>query len=294
MDNHPSLKLELERLFQELEVHLSQLTQRRNTVGRRHSVIAHSILDMIPQSQNPQVCALLIKRLQTASHEVTRSTAAEALGKLQDENAVDALLMVLNNASEAEEVRSEAALALGQIRAISAIPTLIETLRNKRNGRMVMWHCADALALGRFNDLTVVNALIDALVEDYSKIKDSSDIRDAAQDALVAIGGEYTVKSLLEKLALPRFNTVDYVDKDIRWRIIVVLGQLKNPLSVNPLLQVLNSASSTSLQEAAIESLANFDDPRVILAIQTALNSPDESVHNTAKRALERLGHQME
>lgn len=289
MDDLPTLKLELGRLFQELEIHLSQLKSRSNQAGRQYGDIAHSILEIVPQSPNYQVCALLIQYLQTASQEITRSTAAEALGKMRDEAAIAPLSDVLRNYKEEREVRSEAALALGRIGSNAVVPTLIENLRNKDNGRMVMWHCADALNIGHFNDPFVVDALIDALTDDYTGIKDSSDIREAAKDALVAIGNGYTIGRLIEKLAVKTLNPVLYKDEGIRQDIIIALGHIPNPLSLSPLLQILNDSNRTVLQEAAIEALANFDDPRAISAIRAALNSTDESVREMANYALKKI-----
>jgi HEAT repeat protein len=280
---------ELEQLFQELEIHLSQLKGRSNQVGRQYGDIAHSILEIVPQSSNSQVCDLLIQYLQTASHEITRSTAAEALGKMRDEAAIAPLSDVLSNKKEEREVRSEAALALGRIGSNAIVPILIETLRNKDNGLMVMWHCADALNIGHFNDPFVVDALIEALIDDYTGIKDSSDIREAAKDALVAIGNDYTVRRLIEKLAAKPLNPVLYKDEGIRQDIIIALGHIPNPLSLSPLFQILNNSNRTVLQEAAIEALANFDDPRVIPAIRAASNSPNESVREMAKLFLKKI-----
>jgi HEAT repeat protein len=197
------------------------------------------------------------------------------------------LTAILKNDAEEKEVRSQAALALGQIGAESAIPLLIETLRNKDSAGMVLWHCADAL--GYFHDSTAIDALIDALIDDYFGIKNSSDIRDATRDALVAIGDEYTVRRLLEKLSTQMINPGDYVNESICLDIILALGQIQNPLAIGSLLQFAQDTSNTYLQEGAIDMLANFDDPRIAPVLQALLTSPDEDVCKSAERAIEKI-----
>jgi HEAT repeat protein len=289
MNNSQSLKFELEQLFKDLDVCLSEITHSvRNYVGEGYAVIVHHILNLIPQSSNPKICTLLIGQLQSASHEITRSTAAQALGKLKDVNAIESLLQALGNPNEYEEVRSEAALALGQIGSIVATSPLIENLRNKRNGRMVMWHCADAL--GCFSDPSVVDALTDALTDDYSGIKDSSDIRDAASNALGVIGSDYVVTRLLELLDRESLNPKDYMDKAIRHDIIMTLGKSKNFLCIAPLLKILNDAlAENEYHSTTVVALSNFTDPRIVPALEIALSSADEMTRIQAKLSLEKI-----
>jgi HEAT repeat protein len=205
-----------------------------------------------------------------------------------DNSSLEMLVATLKDETKDKEVRSEAALALGKTGTTVVIPILVENLRNKQNGRTIMWHCADALA--NFSDPFVVDALIDALIEDYSGIKDSSDIRDAATDSIAIIGSDYAVTRLLELLDRDRLNPKDYMDISLRQDVIMALGKSKNPLCIDRLLTILRDPQANAeLQVATVEALSNFSDVRVVPALETALSSPDEMIRIQAKLALEKI-----
>jgi HEAT repeat protein len=286
-DNENTLQ-ELTLLFQDLKTERSRRIP--NTYRPLHE-IRHEITDLVMSSRDAKISEFLVRKLEDPNYQV-RSAAIEALSKSRDGKAVAPLLAILKNEGEESELRIAAAHALGHIGDVSVVPILIDLMRDKGTYRKVIWACADALGL--IGDPRAIDPLIDALVEDYSGIKDNSDIRDATRDALVAFGGDYVVGRLLELLAQEVLSDTGY-DTSIRMDIIVALGEIKNPLCIERLLQLWNSPTTDSeLRLPIMDALANFRNPRVVAALQpaldAALNSNDSADRFHARRVLAKLG----
>jgi HEAT repeat protein len=285
MDDNENALQELTLLFQDLKTERSRRIP--NSYRPLHE-IRHEITDLVMSSRDAKISEFLVRKLEDPNYHV-KSAAIEALSKSRDRNAVAPLLAILKDHPEDIEIRSEAAQALGQIGDTSVVPTLIQFMRHKSNHRSIIWSCADAL--GFIGDARAIDPLIDALVDDYSGIKDSSDIRDAAKDALIAIGGEYTVRQLLEKLSQTKLNRINYVHDAIKQDIIDVLGKLKNPVCIEALLPILRDPNQPEYTHlATIDALANYEDSRIASTLQEALNSRHHDVRISAKQVLAKLG----
>ena len=106
-------------------------------------------------------------------------TAAEALGKIGDPRAVEALITALKDESVSDNVRQAAGEALGKIGDARAVEPLIAILKNGSSDVRQ----AAAEALGKVGDARAVEALITAL-----KQEKYWSLRQAAAEALDALG----------------------------------------------------------------------------------------------------------
>ncbi|MFX1451336.1 MAG: HEAT repeat domain-containing protein [Promethearchaeota archaeon] len=91
--------------------------------------------------------------------------AAESLGKLNDERAVDPLIEVLND--ENSKVRSSAAFSLGRLRYVKAVDALIERLEDKDKDTRY----AAIKALGEIGDKGAVRSLIKLFYDPDNEIR---------------------------------------------------------------------------------------------------------------------------
>lgn len=105
-----------------------------------------------------------------------RVVAANALGNIGDERAVDPLIEILNdpewdpksNVQRLQILREAAIIAVGKIRNPRAIPAIIEVLKRDRG----FTHRDDAvIALGRMKDPRAVPLLVAAFQESHYEVK---------------------------------------------------------------------------------------------------------------------------
>lgn len=96
---------------------------------------------------------------------IARRNAAWALGALDDERAINALIEALHDPEPA--VRAQVAWALGALDANSAVPVLMAALKDKDVAvrRQVAW------ALGAIGDKRAVDALIPALKDEDTVVR---------------------------------------------------------------------------------------------------------------------------
>lgn len=90
--------------------------------------------------------------------------AIEALGKIGDEKAVDALIAEFDD--EEAAIRRKVALALGDIGSRQAVPLLLKGLNDP------LWYVRNdsAVALGKIGDISVVDQLIQKLDDKYEAV----------------------------------------------------------------------------------------------------------------------------
>lgn len=180
----------------------------------------------------------LIKALSDKNSTV-RYSAAEALGELKDKRIIPPLIAALRDSSV--DVRYKAAKALGRVGALRAVKDLIRVLKDRDSG--VRYNAAKAL--GIIKDPRAVAGLIKLL-------KDRNlGVRYCAVKALKAIG-KPTVKPLIKFLGSE--------NSDMRYSAAVVLGEVKDPRAIEPLLALLKD-----------------DDPRVSYCASEALRKIRES-----------------
>ena len=110
-----------------------------------------------------------------------RGCAADALGKVGTEKAIDALIAVLEDKDMVKYFRGRAAEALGKIGTEKAIDALIAVLKDKDTDRYLRKDAASAL--GEIGTEKAIDPLI-AVLEDEGMDRD---VRGDAADALCEI-----------------------------------------------------------------------------------------------------------
>ena len=127
--------------------------------------------------------------------------------------------------------------------------------------------------MNRLEERRDIHGLIRAL-----KHKDL-DIQWQAADVLVKLGGDY-IDLLVQELK----NR----NKDIRLGIIEVLGEIRDPRALEPLLGMLEDRSNEVRLQAAL-ALGELGDPRAIEYLIRLLRNPDKYVRYGAALALDKL-----
>ncbi len=136
---------------------------------------AHGALLLGEMSQSDDAITMaLLEALQDGNHLV-RSRAAEALGKVGDNAAIDPLIAILEQPQEDRDVRTRTAEALGRLQATQAVEPLALALDD------IVWRVRyqAVIALGRIADPVAATALADAVRYDPD-----FRVREAAQTAL--------------------------------------------------------------------------------------------------------------
>ncbi len=186
-----------------------------------------------------------------------RTSAARALGSLEDPRSVAALTAALRNDRD-PRVREAAAWALGQIEDPAAVPALNGALAGDRDAavrRNAAW------ALGQIEDGGAVDALVRALRDADAEVRATAvwalgQIEDPrAVPALAAAlrGGDATTRRHAV-WALGQIESPDGVpavsaalsdrDFEVRASAVWALGQIEAPQGVAPLLPMLRDASA--------------------------------------------------
>jgi len=177
--------------------------------------------------------------------------AAEALGRIGDPRAVEALITALPNAA--------CAAALGQIGDARAVEPLVTALNTGETGD----RRAAARALGQLGDRHAVQPLITALTDH------DGDMGTAAAAALDQLGWRPEGTA-----AAPTYWVVTH-----QWDKAVHVG------AVEPLIVALQDHAA-SVRESAAQALGSIGDARAIAPLSAALNDQDIGVAKAAARAL--------
>jgi HEAT repeat protein len=156
--------------------------------------------------------------------------AAEALGDLGDEKAVEPLITALKR-DETSGVRWKAAEALSKI-GNPAVESLIATLQYPDED--VRWKAA--IALGGIGNTDAIEPLIHLLSDD------DRFVRSRAAHALSMIG---------EPAVFPLINALRKGETGVRWGAAHALGIIKNPLAVDSLIPALADTEVMVRAEAA-------------------------------------------
>ncbi len=240
-----------------------------------------------------------------------RRAAAEALGALRDERAVEPLLRALEDRRPA--VRRAVARALGQLGDARAVGPLLRALEDED------WTVrrATAEALGELGDARAVGPLLRALEdEDWT-------VRRATAEALGELGDARAVRLLLHALEKGQWavrwaaawalrtlaqklgrmgdeqavtqtlalllRALEDEDEDVRRAVAWALGALGDARAVGPLLRALEDEDK-NVRRAAARALGELGDARAVGPLLRALEDEDEDVRRAAARALGELG----
>jgi HEAT repeat protein len=168
---------------------------------------------------NPAVEGL-IATLQYPDDDV-RWKAAIALGEIGNPDAIEPLIALLSD--EDRFVRSRAAHALSMI-GEPALGHLIHTL--KTGDPDLRWGVT--MALGKIKNATAVEPLIIALADDQAMV------RAEAAAALASIG---------TPALAPLLGFLKSAQGEIRIEVMTALGELKNAVAIEPLVQLLENSN---------------------------------------------------
>jgi HEAT repeat protein len=147
----------------------------------------------------------LIKALADDHYEI-RGRAAEALGYIGDQEAIEPLINLLNNESHFW-VNQSVIAALGKIGDIRAVDSFIKVLKREVKGVGAQELVKASAALGKIGDPKAVEPLINALKsKDYNPNLDvlsdkTLNVHRNAAEALGKIGDTNTIEPLLNILA---------------------------------------------------------------------------------------------
>lgn len=208
--------------------------------------------------------------------ETVRFAAGTALGMLGDGRTVPFLLQAIAEGDRVVQREAEAAMTrLGA----SALTALVQLLRSGKPP----YRAEAARRLGALRDARAVRYLIPSLTEDDCGMESSA--------ALLRIGTP-AVEELLRYLSDD--PDLDNVTPELKEQVARVLGKIRDPRTVDPMLSIIMDASATSrLREEAARVLGLLGDRRAIKPLIAALaETARDTIHIRAEaaRALGRLG----
>jgi HEAT repeat protein len=222
---------------------------------------------------------ILISLLKNNNYWKIQKYVAQALGNIESEKSVDALISALNR--ENIFVREKAIEALGNIGSETAVKA-IEALGNIRSETAVkplieMLKAEDITlqekaieALGNIGSETAVKPLIQML-------KDKNISRDKAIEALGKIGNKTAVDALIEMLKGE--------DITLQEKAIKALGKIGSETAVEPLIQMLKD-KDISIREKAIEALGKIGNETAVEPLIQMLKDKDISIREQVADAL--------
>lgn len=218
----------------------------------------------------------LIEDLLSAPHYVHRASAAEKLGETGDSRAIDALITALFNDTD-YMVRGTSAVALGKIGDERAVPKLLEAID-------LGYATQSAIqALGEIGSSQSVDRLLNLL-----KSKDDGE-RYEAVEALGKIGDKRALPSLIETLNEFLRGNIRY-KTDVPKALFQALRRLADKQSTEVILFALRSEQARIRQFAAI-SLSTLKNPDTIEPlIELLLNDDDMDVKGGIIGALGDIG----
>lgn len=198
-----------------------------------------------------------------------RQAAITALGKIGNPEAVEALILALDDSDQ--QVRESAALALGKTDNPDAAVALINRLSNPNLPADTTNTIKNALTqLGK----TSVDPLLTAL------INGSPSIQAPIFEIMGNIKNRHTFEALLSGL--------ESSEAPVRKAASDALVKIGTPI-LNNLISVLESGK-THMKVSAIEVLGKIQNPATIDAIVTLLKDPDQTIIEAAIDALDHLG----
>jgi HEAT repeat protein len=212
----------------------------------------------------------VIKLLKRSPNVELRMESANALGEIDDEKAVQALLEALRD--KHKWVRNCAFGALGRSGNKQAVEPLIGILHDE--DETMRWGAIKALR--RIGDGRAVEPLIETLQDEGETAR-----RDAA-DALGQLGAKQAVEPLIRALK----------DKSVHVKrsAAEALGWLGDARAVGPLLKAIESWPSWDKWEDVGVALGRIGDERGIKALQAYLKDPDQKTRVIAADSLLKAG----
>lgn len=225
-------------------------------------------------------------------HPYVRQHAAMALDRIADRKVIPALLMALDDKSQADIRASHRGLVCGTVahalqhyKDEEVFQTLITLLREDRGNEGA---ANAAISLGRIGDKRAVESLINVLQNSFNYL------RAHVAEGLGLLGDK--------RATLPLIAVLQDNDGFVRMRVVEALGRLKDERAVEALLGALQFAEGGS-EEAAL-ALRFFDGPVFAEELSKALSNQNQFVRRKAvsyvsyysvdPTLLERISHMAE
>lgn len=212
----------------------------------------------------------LIKALSSKDYEV-RFYAKKSLVKL-NEFSIPIILNEIKNPNY--KIRLGLVESLGTIKNKKATSALISTLKLDNNSKV---RAASAASLGKIEDISALNQLIDSLKDrDYK-------VRTASARALGFLKSPRAIPHLVKTLKDP--------NSYVRTSSATALGRIKDKSAVSYLITALKD-SSRETREMACWSLGKIKDKRAVRPLlHTLIKDSSGTVRNEAFEALKKMGY---
>jgi len=252
--------------------------------------IIKCILDAFYAIGDSSICRCVLPLLRN-DDLILRQKAVDVLGKTALAEHIPDLMVLMKDGNV--NVRRSAVEVLNAIRDPNAGKILIGCIKD--SDWWVREIATDALAeISGHN----INRLIVNLLEDKDEY-----IRRSAVEYFNRVVYPPAYQPLLKLLqdkdwwvrekamiALAKFQNAEIIphilrlakDKETQWIIPQVLGELKSPEAIPPLV-ALSKNGDGSLRASAIKALGNIDHPEALKHIKEAMDDPDPEVAQTAK-----------
>ena len=240
----------------EIEIWIEALREKNSDVRKEAA-------DVLGRIGDDRAVEPLIQTLRDEERAVRRS-AAEALGKIGDTRAVEPLIRAIGNWA----IRRNAIKALGKIGDTRAIDPLIEVLEDEN----VKTRATVAEALGEIGDARAIIPLIKALGDKLPAV------RNCAEKAIEKMSHAQSVNPLIEALGEKNSN--------VRKEAAKILGKIGDARAVEPLIERLEDYDR-GVRENVIEALGKIGDVRAIEPLILVLGVWDNQW--TAAKALDNL-----
>jgi HEAT repeat protein len=276
-------------------------------------VIQRDVVDLLV-SLKEQSYEALIESLEDDS-SVVRQQAVIALGKIGDEDAVEPMARLL--ADEDPGVRFYVPVTLDMIAEASGpgaagMEKILDSLHKAVKNEIAQVRVAATNILGKMEDETSMDLLIELLADDNSYVKTST------TNALIKIG-EPVVPNLIaildneaENISLPPTDLVgdkigDRYKKELAKRVALqvsaasILGNIKDPRAITPLLEAMKreadagateeeKSNAATVRSGASAALTAIGPAAVEPLLDVLENSENENARGNAASILGAIG----
>ncbi|MEE9199905.1 MAG: HEAT repeat domain-containing protein, partial [Candidatus Brocadiales bacterium] len=235
-------------------------------LGSGYPEVRTSAAKALSQLNNPDTVSALTASLLNDNEGDVRVAAAQSLGELGDENAVEPLLSALKD--EDASVRESAARSLANFKGDNVAKSLIAVLEVDGPSSVTI---AATDALGQIGSTEAVVPLSRLLSDKEAKIREV---------AAIALG-----KIKDPTAANPLINSLRDPEERVRWYAADSLGSIGSSEGVAPLIELL-SEDSPRIRESAATALGQIGDERAIEPLVLAMEDADKRVAEEAAEAL--------
>jgi len=252
-------------------------TELREKVVRRieelywegvNGVVQEEALQALAYLRDTSVEERMIEKSKSKAPDV-RWSAADALGKIGGEKAMESLVPLLKD--EHSIVRRSAAYALAKIGGEKAMESLVPLLKDEHS--IVRRSAADALA--KIGGEKAMESLIPLLKDE------DSDVRGSAAYALAEIGGEKAMESLVPLLK----DEAPHVRRNAAFALAEIGGE-KAMESLVPLLK----DESSDVRGSAAYALGEIGGEKAMESLVPLLKDESSDVRGSAALALAEIG----